>query len=91
MGAATGTGVYGEGALIRRFKHNEMQIEAARRAFYALCTHIDHQIRLIVGTLREESLLDDTIIMFTADHGDMLGNHNQSAKPSSTRTQPTFR
>ncbi len=66
--------------MVRRFKHNELQVEAARRAFYALCTHIDHQIRLIVGTLREESLLEDTIIMFTADHGDMLGNHNQWAK-----------
>ena len=47
----------------------------ARRAFYAQCTYIDHQIRLIIGTLREEKLLDKTIILFTSDHGDMLGNH----------------
>ena len=66
--------------MIRMFKHNDLQITAARRAFYALCTHIDHQIRLIVGTLREEGILDDTIIMFTSDHGDMLGNHNMWAK-----------
>ena len=66
--------------MIRRFKHNKQQTDAARRAFYALCTHIDHQIRIIVGTLREESILDDTIIMFTSDHGDMLGNHNMWAK-----------
>ena len=26
----------------------------ARRAFYALCTHIDHQLRVVIGTLREE-------------------------------------
>lgn len=52
----------------------------ARRAFYALCTHIDHQIRTVIGTLREEGLIHNTIIMFTADHGDMLGNHNQWAK-----------
>ena len=52
----------------------------ARQAFYALCTHIDHQIRLIVGILREEGLLDDTILCFTCDHGDMLGNHGQYAK-----------
>ena len=66
--------------MIRKFKHNNIQVEAARRAFYALCTHIDHQIRLIVGTLREESILDETIIMFTSDHGDMLGNHHMWAK-----------
>jgi len=53
---------------------------AARRAFYALCTHIDHQLRLLIGTLREEKLLDDTIILFTCDHGDMLGNHGMYGK-----------
>ena len=61
-------------------RYNDDQIAAARRAFYALCTHIDHQIRLIIGTLREEGLLDDTIIALTCDHGDMLGNHGLWAK-----------
>jgi arylsulfatase A-like enzyme len=56
------------------------QIVAARRAFYALCTHIDHQLRVVIGTLREEGLLDDTVILFTSDHGDMLGNHGLWAK-----------
>ena len=56
------------------------QIIAARRAFYALCTHIDHQLRIIIGTLREEGLLNNTIICFTSDHGDMLGNHSMWAK-----------
>ncbi|MBL6927940.1 MAG: sulfatase-like hydrolase/transferase [Rhodospirillales bacterium] len=51
-----------------------------RRAFYALCTHIDHQIRVVLGTLREEGLLDNTAILFTADHGDMQGNHGLYAK-----------
>lgn len=51
-----------------------------RRAFYALCTHIDHQLRTVIGTLREENLLDNTIIMFTSDHGDMLGDHGLWAK-----------
>ena len=56
------------------------QYATALRAFYALCTHIDHQLRLVIGTLREEGLLDNTILMFTADHGDMLGNHGLWAK-----------
>lgn len=55
-------------------------IRQVRRAFYALCTHIDHQLRVVIGTLREEGLLDDTIIMFSADHGDMLGDHGLWAK-----------
>lgn len=52
------------------------KLDIAKRAYYALCTHIDHQIRLVIGTLREEGILEDTIILFTADHGEMLGNHN---------------
>ena len=51
-----------------------------QRAFYALCTHIDHQFRVVLGTLREEGLLDNTAILFTGDHGDMLGTHGLWAK-----------
>jgi len=59
---------------------SKMEMTQARRAFYALCTHIDHQMRLVIGMLREEAMLDNTIIMFISDHGDMLGNHGQFAK-----------
>lgn len=61
-------------------KYTSFQTQLARRAFYALCTHIDHQLRLVIGALREEGLLNDTILCFTADHGDMLGNHGLWAK-----------
>ncbi|MCV0424178.1 MAG: sulfatase-like hydrolase/transferase [Roseibium sp.] len=51
-----------------------------RRAYYALCTHVDHQIRAVLGTLREERELDNTIIAFCSDHGDMLGDFGLYAK-----------
>lgn len=60
--------------------YSPKEIKLARRAFYAQCTHIDHQIRLLIGTLRESSILDNTIIMFLSDHGDMLFNHKMVAK-----------
>ena len=66
--------------IARGDKFTSHQITAARRAFYALCTHIDHQLRVLLGTLREEGELDNTIICFTSDHGDMLGNHGMWAK-----------
>ena len=72
---------YAISALLSRTKlYTKAQMMAARRAFYALCTQIDFQIRYLVGTLRMEGILDDTIIMFTSDHGDMLGNHDMAAK-----------
>lgn len=52
-----------------------VHLDDTRRAFYALCTHIDHQLRVLIGTLREEGILDDTVICFTSDHGEMLGDH----------------
>ena len=67
-------------AMIETRHYSPEFIRNARRAFYALCTHIDHQLRLVIGTLREEGLLEDTVILFTSDHGDMLGNHGLWAK-----------
>jgi arylsulfatase len=54
--------------------------DIAKKAYYASCTYIDNQIRLVIGTLREQGLLDDTVILFTADHGDMLGNNRLFGK-----------
>ncbi|MSU88707.1 sulfatase-like hydrolase/transferase [Rhodobacteraceae bacterium 2CG4] len=56
------------------------RLEEVRRAFHAQCTLIDHQLRLVLGTLREHELLDDTVVLFTSDHGDMLGDHGLFAK-----------
>lgn len=62
--------------------YTEKEMLLAKRAFYAQCTHIDHQIRLLIGTLRECNLLDDTLIIFLSDHGDMLFDHKMVAKRS---------
>lgn len=64
----------------RMNRYTPQQLRAARKAFYALCTQVDFQIRYLIGTLRMEGLLDNTIICFTSDHGDMLGNHHMLAK-----------
>ncbi|MAE67200.1 MAG: arylsulfatase [Phycisphaeraceae bacterium] len=56
------------------------EVDLARRAFYALITHIDHQIRVVIGYLREQGLIDNTIIAITSDHGEMLGDHRMWAK-----------
>ena len=69
-----------QSGVARGRKFDRRTVRDIRRGFYALCTHIDHQIRVLVGTLREEGLLDDTILCFTSDHGDMLGNHGMWAK-----------
>ena len=65
---------------LRMNPRTESEVRLARQAFYALITHIDHQIRLALGMLVEEGLMDNTIVVFISDHGDMLGNHGLWAK-----------
>lgn len=61
-------------------KLSDTALDELRRAYYALCTHLDHQMRTVLGTLREERELDNTIVLFTSDHGDMLGDFGLYAK-----------
>lgn len=51
----------------------EERIKAARRAYYAACTYVDTQIGKLLSVLDNCGLRDDTIVVFTGDHGDMLG------------------
>ena len=62
--------------------YRNMEKRLAKQAYYAQCTYIDHQIRLLIGTLRELSMLNDTLIVFTSDHGEMLFDHNMVGKRS---------
>lgn len=46
------------------------------RAHYAASTNqIDVEIGRIVATLKEQGLWEKTVIIFTSDHGDYLGDH----------------
>ena len=49
------------------------EIIAARRAYFANVSAFDAQLGRIVETLDQIGVLDDTLIVVTSDHGDMLG------------------
>lgn len=55
---------------------NKKALKRARAAYYASITHIDHQIGRFLQALAEYKCLDNSIILFASDHGDMLGDHN---------------
>lgn len=52
----------------------------ARRHYYANITFIDEEIGKIINALKEKNMYDDSLIIFTADHGDMLGDHHHWRK-----------
>ena len=48
--------------------------------YYAHGAALDECVGRIVATLHDTGLADNTILIFTADHGDMLGSHAQVRK-----------
>lgn len=43
--------------------------------YWGYCTYIDAQIGRIIDVLKKKGIYDNTMIVFSSDHGDMLGGH----------------
>jgi arylsulfatase A-like enzyme len=46
-----------------------------RRLYHYLMAVVDESIGRVLASLEEHDLADDTIVVFTSDHGDLLGAH----------------
>jgi choline-sulfatase len=51
----------------------DADVRRARRAYYGAIAYVDDAVGELIGTLQRFGLADDTIVVFTSDHGDMLG------------------
>ena len=51
-----------------------------RTGYHAAVALIDQQIGRVLDCLDESGLAEDTIVIFTSDHGDMIGDHGIWAK-----------
>lgn len=49
------------------------QVERARRGYYGAVSLVDDHVGTILGALDEHGLAEETVTVFTSDHGDMLG------------------
>ena len=50
------------------------------RLYWALCTQIDANVARLLATLDELGVADDTVVVYTSDHGDMQGSHGLKNK-----------
>jgi choline-sulfatase len=57
-------------------------VRAARRAYYGAISYVDDHIRTLLDLLRDTRRLDDTVIIVTSDHGEMLGERGAWYKMS---------
>ena len=51
----------------------EAQVAAARRAYFGMVSDIDDRLGGLLEHLAQAGLADDTVVVFTSDHGEMLG------------------
>ena len=70
---------------ILRGKHppygmDRRQLEWAYRSYYGTVSHIDREVGLLLETLQQAGALENTIVIFTSDHGDQLLEHGYFGK-----------
>ncbi|MFC1737211.1 sulfatase [Candidatus Hydrogenedentota bacterium] len=59
---------------------SEEEVTVTRRQYCAAIELIDDQVGLIIEALENRGMLDNTYIVFTSDHGEMLGDHGVYTK-----------
>ncbi len=57
------------------FPRTERSVKVNRQEYYALISHLDAQIGDILDALEKSGKMENTYIMFTADHGIAIGDH----------------
>ena len=51
-----------------------------RARYLGLCTMVDNAVGVMLDALAESGQADNTIVVYTSDHGDMMGDHSMIAK-----------
>ena len=67
-------------AALAPFPRTEYAVQTHRQEYYALISHMDTQIGLILEALEASGELDNTYIFYTADHGLAVGEHGLLGK-----------
>jgi arylsulfatase A-like enzyme len=55
--------------------------ELQRQLYRAECRYFDDQLSRLLSSLAERDVLEETIVILTADHGDMHGEHGRGGHP----------
>ncbi len=56
------------------------RLRAMTAYYYAAITHIDDGVGRMIRLLKQKGLYENTLILFTSDHGDYLGFHHMALK-----------
>ncbi|UFU06492.1 sulfatase family protein [Ruania halotolerans] len=68
------------GALPGFADYTAEQIQDIKAHYYAMVTLVDDEVGRILAALAEQGLEENTMVIFTSDHGEMLGDHQMLLK-----------
>lgn len=66
--------------LLAEFPRTPEEIRRHNAEYYAMITHLDHELGRVLDALDSEGLSDDTIIVFAGDNGLAVGQHGLMGK-----------
>ena len=65
---------------MEQYGKDEKSIRNLIAKYWGLVTQVDRSVGAILDTLENLGLADSTIVVYTSDHGDMMGSHNLVTK-----------
>ena len=64
----------------RDYQDSEEQLRHTIANYYSMISLIDHNVGRILDSLQQLGLADNTLVVFSSDHGDWLGDHGMMLK-----------
>jgi arylsulfatase A-like enzyme len=68
--------------LLENWPREQAAMRRYRARYYAMISHLDHQVGRLLGCLKARGQLENTIIHFTGDQGLAIGSHGLLGKES---------
>ena len=62
----------------QNFPDDELRL--ARQGYYGQISEVDHHVGRLLSSLDELGITDETVVIFTSDHGEWLGEHLRYGK-----------
>ncbi|MFP6721654.1 MAG: sulfatase-like hydrolase/transferase [Candidatus Poribacteria bacterium] len=61
-------------------RFSDQELRSAHHGYYAMVSEVDHHVGRILSELEQLGLAENTIVVFTSDHGEWLGEHLRYGK-----------
>ncbi len=59
---------------------SDRELGLARQGYYGMVSEVDHHVGRMLDALDELDIADETLVVFTSDHGEWLGEHLRYGK-----------